>query len=277
MSGRRIFVGDVQGCLEELELLLEEVRFDPERDELHPVGDLVNRGPDSLGVLRLARRLGAGGVLGNHDLHALLRGRGERGPKRRDTLDALLAAPDRDELLGWLARRPLVRAWDDLVCVHAGVSPTWVDPVVMLEGRDPLDGSTETGFAVGVRWCDANGERPEADWPPPGAPYRPWYEFWQERADETRTIVFGHWASGGLVVKDRVRGLDSGCVWGKRLSAWIAEEDRVVQVEANRVYSPTSLPPTESGDGESTGSDGSGSEGPGSRADGSGTLPGSDA
>ena len=99
---RRIFVGDVQGCRDELERLLEAVRFDAERDELHPVGDFVNRGPDSLGVLRLVRELGAGGVLGNHDVHALRTAAGLRKKGRRDTLDELFAADDSDELLAWL-------------------------------------------------------------------------------------------------------------------------------------------------------------------------------
>lgn len=239
---RRVFVGDIQGCRAELEDLLEALDFDAERDELHPVGDLVNRGPDSLGVLRLLRDLNAGGVLGNHDLHLLLRARGERQAGRRDTLDELLAAPDCEELLEWLAAKPFVRAWPDLVLVHGGFSPAWEDPVARLQAFDASSIHADIDFAVGVRCCDALGKRPEADWPPPDEPFVPWYKHWQARADENRTVVFGHWASQGLVVQERVRGLDSGCVWGKQLSAWIAEEDRIVQVDAREVYSPTSLP-----------------------------------
>ena len=103
---RRIFIGDIQGCREELEELLEKVRFDPAGDELHPVGDLVNRGPDSLGTLRLLRSLGAGGVLGNHDLHLLAVAAGERAPRPGDSLEALLEADDTAPLLEWLASRP---------------------------------------------------------------------------------------------------------------------------------------------------------------------------
>ncbi len=239
---RRIFVGDIQGCNAELGELLRAVQFDAQRDELHPVGDFVNRGPDSLGVLRRLRELGAGGVLGNHDVHAILRADGAREAGRRDTLDELLAAPDRDELLRWLVERPIVREWDDIVCVHAALSPAWSDPVATLRDIDPRGGSTELAFATSARYCDDRGQRPASDWPPPELPYRPWYEHWQERVDEHRTVVFGHWARGGLVVKDRVRGLDTGCVWGKQLTAWIAEEDRIVQVPAKRIYSPTSLP-----------------------------------
>lgn len=242
MSGRRIFVGDVQGCLDEFEELLVALDFAPGRDALHPVGDLVNRGPDSLGVLRRARELGAGGVLGNHDLHLLLRARGERGAKTRDTLDGVLAAPDRDELLAWLAARPLVRAFEDLVLVHAALSPAWADPVATLAGLGSRDAGETLAFAVGARYCDAAGRRPPRDWPPPPAPFRPWYEFWQARSGETRTVVFGHWARGGLVLRERVRGLDTGCVWGKQLTGWIAEEDRIVQVPARACYSPPSLP-----------------------------------
>lgn len=243
MSGRRIFIGDIQGCREELERLLEAVSFDPAADELHPAGDLVNRGPDSLGVLRLLRSLDAGGVLGNHDLHLLRRARGERPAGSRDTLEDLLAAEDRDELLAWLGERPLLLAWDDLLCVHAGLSPAWADPVAVLAGRDPLDGSGETSFAVSARYCDPGGERPAEDWPVPAPPQRPWHAFWNEREDERRTVVCGHWARQGLLIDRRLRALDTGCVWGRQLTAWIAEEERIVQVEAARVYSPTSLPP----------------------------------
>lgn len=239
---RRIFVGDVQGCAAELEALLEALRFEPGVDELHPVGDLVNRGPASLRTLRLLRELDAGGVLGNHDVHLLRRAAGTREAGRRDTLDEVLAAPDREELLAWLAARPFVRAWDDLLLVHAALSPAWSDPVHELEGLDPLTPDPRSDFATRVRYCAADGARPESDWPPPEAPYVPWYTHWQARAGETRTVVFGHWARRGLVVEPRVRGLDTGCVWGKELTAWIAEEDRLVQVPAARVYSPTSLP-----------------------------------
>lgn len=239
---RRIFIGDIQGCNEELGMLLDAVEFDPACDELHPVGDFVNRGPDSLGVLRRLKQLDAGGVLGNHDVHTILRADGVRDAGKRDTLDELFAAPDCDALIAWLAKRPVLRAWDDIVCVHAALSPAHSDPVLALRGLDPRSSSPDLSFAISARYCNAEGERPASDWPPPSAPFRPWYEFWQEQPNESRTVVFGHWAREGLVVKERVRGLDSGCVWGKQLTAWIAEENRIVQVAATRVHSPTSLP-----------------------------------
>lgn len=237
---RRIFVGDVQGCREELERLLELVRFDPAADELHPVGDFVNRGPDSAGVLRLARAADAGGVLGNHDVHALRTAEGTRRLGRRDTLDELLAADDGPALLTWLGERPFVREWDDLVCVHAGLHPAWRRPARELAACDPLTFDERSDFATRVRYCAADGSRPPADWPPPGPPFAPWYRHWQARTDEPRTVVFGHWARQGLVNEPRVRGLDTGCVWGNALTAWIAEEDRLVSVPAARVYSPPS-------------------------------------
>lgn len=233
---RRVFVGDVQGCRTELELLLERVGFDPARDALEPVGDFVNRGPDSAGVLRLCRELGAGGVLGNHDVHLLRVARGLRPSGKRDTIDDVLRAPDRDELLAWLAARPLVRAWDDVLLVHAGVNPQWKDPVQVLAHLDPLVDSPDLAFAISARYSDPNGVRSSADWPPPPPPFRPWYEFWPRDPGEKRTVVFGHWARAGLVVRPHGRGLDTGCVWGGRLTAWIAEEDRIVQVEAQRAY-----------------------------------------
>ena len=234
--GRRIFVGDVQGCRVELERLLEEVRFDAARDELHPVGDLVNRGPDSLGTLRLARELGAGGVLGNHDLHLLQVRAGVRALRRGDTLDELLADDDADELCAWLAERPFVRAWDDVLLVHAGVDPRWDDPVRALSGLDPLDPGAKGAFAVRVRGCDAEGRRPDGDPSEVRSPYRPWWRWYDPARHGGRTVVFGHWAMQGLVVEPGVRGLDTGCVWGGKLTAWIAEEDRIVQVPAERAY-----------------------------------------
>lgn len=242
---RRIFVGDIQGCREELERLLDAVQFDPAADELHPVGDFVNRGPDSLGVLRLCKELDAGGVLGNHDLHFLRVKEGLREAGRRDTLDELLAADDVDELAAWLAARPIVRDLGDVLSVHAGFNPSWEDPVAVLANAHAGEETPELRFAISVRTCAADGTRPESDWPPPeeGSPFVPWFEHWSARADETRTVVFGHWARMGRVERPRVRGLDTGCVWGQRLTAWIAEEDRFVDVPAARVYSPTSLPP----------------------------------
>ena len=237
--GRRIFIGDIQGCRDELERLLEKLRFDPGSDALEPVGDFVNRGPDSLGTLRLMRSLQAGGVLGNHDLHLLAARRGERPLKPGDTLAPVLAAPDCEELLSWLRARPFIRTWPGLILVHAGVSPAWIDPVKELDGLDPEARHPNIDLVTRLRWCDEQGNMPapEAD-PPLTHGYRPWHEHVEGRFKET--IVFGHWSRPGLLNRPGFRGLDSGCVWGGRLTAWIADDDTWVSVPASRQYAPFS-------------------------------------
>lgn len=204
---RRIFVGDIQGCLEPLRRLLAAVAFRAGEDRLLPVGDLVNKGPDSIGVVALLMELAAEPVLGNHDLHYLVRGK-PLGETQRE----------------WLRRQPVVRVLDDVIMVHGGLHPEWTE-------RDLGELSREqVHFAVNVRYCDPAGNRPEADWPPPGPPFRPWDDFYRGR----KRVVFGHWARRGLVVRPQCVGLDTGCVYGGKLSAWIAEEDRVVQVDGWR-------------------------------------------
>lgn len=202
---RRIFVGDIQGCREPLERLLAAVAFVAGRDRLLPVGDLVNKGPDSPGTLALLMRLNAEPVLGNHDLHWLR--------KRADTEPAPLRQ--------WLAVQPFVRIFDDVVMVHAGLHPAWDEAKLGALTPD------EVNFAVNVRYIDAQGNQPPDDWPPPGPPFRPWDDFYRG----SKRVVFGHWARRGLVVRPQCIGLDTGCVYGGKLSAWIAEEDRVVQVD----------------------------------------------
>jgi bis(5'-nucleosyl)-tetraphosphatase (symmetrical) len=233
---RRIFIGDVQGCREELEALLERLRYDPAVDALHPVGDLVNRGPDSLGCLRLLERLGALPVLGNHDLHLLACAAGLRGERRGDTLADVLRSDERERYVEWLRAQPFVRVFPDLYLVHAGLHPRWTDPARELAGADPLHPSPAARFAVRARYADPSGNLPARDDAPPGAPYRPWHELYRAEAHGGRTVVFGHWAAQGLVVRPHLRGLDTGCVWGKELTAWIAEEDRLVSVRARRAY-----------------------------------------
>ena len=242
MKARRIFVGDIQGCADELDELLAAVEFRPKKDELHPVGDVVNRGPDSLRVLRRLKEIGAGGVLGNHDVHLLRVARGTRKTGGRDTLDALLAAKDRDDLLQWLERRPFVRAWKDVVLVHAGLSPAWNDAVRELEGLDPYRDDERIAFCTRVRYCTKKGKLPPTDDPPPEPPFVPWFDHLDRLAIDQPTVVFGHWARMGLVNEKGLRGLDTGCVWGKELTAWIAEEDCLVSVPSAQVYSPMSKP-----------------------------------
>jgi len=201
---RRIFVGDIQGCSEPLERLLAAVEFVPARDRLLPVGDLVNKGPDSPGVVARLMQLGAEAVVGNHDLHWL---------KKAKKIDPVQRA--------WLSALPPVRVFDDVILVHGGLHPHWDE--AKLRVLLPAD----VDYAVNVRYCDANGNRPREDWPPPGPPFRPWDDFYTGR----KRVVFGHWARRGLVVRPQCIGLDTGCCYGGKLSAWIAEEDRIVQVD----------------------------------------------
>lgn len=203
---RRIFVGDIQGCCAELARLLALVEFKPGIDTLYPVGDLVRKGPDSPGVLSLLMDIDAQPVLGNHDLRYLERGEASDPAHER-----------------WLRDQPIVRVLQDVIVVHAGLHPAWTDEQYLnLVSREDVD------FAVSVRYCDSDGNRPDSDWPEPPLPFQPWYEFYQG----TRRVVFGHWARQGLIRTDNVIGLDTGCCYGKQLTAWIAEEDRIVQVEA---------------------------------------------
>ena len=152
---RRIFVGDIQGCREPLERLLAAVAFRPGVDRLLPVGDLVNKGPDSPGTLALLMQLRAEPVLGNHDLHWLGKQKAA-DPRQRE----------------WLAAQPVVRLFDDVIMVHAGLHPQWDE--AKLRALTPDD----VNFAVNVRYIDAHGHQPDDDWPPPGPPFRPWDDFY---------------------------------------------------------------------------------------------------
>jgi bis(5'-nucleosyl)-tetraphosphatase (symmetrical) len=235
---QRVFVGDLQGCADELEDLLGALAYDPARHELFFVGDLVNRGPASARALRRVMELGAGSVLGNHDLH-LLAVAGRQQPLHAiDTFQDVLEAPDRDGLLRWLRTRPLVEVWDDVVLVHAGLHPRWIAPrsvaapieAAIANGEIP-QGDEVLDFLVEVRYCDADGNRPPDD-DDPGPEFAPWDHHYAGR----RTVVCGHWAARGFVRTERVCSLDTGCVWGGALTAWVFEEDRFVSVPARAAY-----------------------------------------
>ena len=244
---RRIFVGDLQGCRQELERLLDEVKFAPPEDRLYSVGDAINRGPDSAGCVRLLKRLDATMVLGNHEVHWFEVAAGRRKQGKRDTLGSLLEAPDRDELDAWLRARPILVCEPDVALVHAALHPKWRDLEVRakelraaferaLARGTPLGELGDLAFATTARYCDTEGRQPEDDWPPPPPPFVPWDELYVGE----RTVVFGHWARRGLVSRPRIRGLDTGCVYGRELTAWIAEEDRFVKVPARRAWTSNS-------------------------------------
>jgi bis(5'-nucleosyl)-tetraphosphatase (symmetrical) len=250
----RIAVGDVQGCLPELRQLLERAGFRSDCDEVWFVGDLVNRGPDSLETLRFVRALGdnARVVLGNHDLHLLAVAFGKHRKLRDDdTLDDILTASDRERLLEWLLTRPLaVREGADLM-VHAGVVPQWSaddvmalaaeveralrrDPVALFEsmyGNRPdqwspnLEGLDRLRFIINVltrlRYCRADGR---IDLKMKGAPgsqesgWMPWFET-PNRCTANVRVITGHWSTLGLVDRPDLLALDTGCVWGGALTA----------------------------------------------------------
>lgn len=249
----RYAVGDVQGCDRELRALLARLKFSADRDRLWLVGDLVNRGPGSLATLRLVRALGdnAVAVLGNHDLHLLALAFAARRRRKSDTLDEVLAAPDRDALLEWLLTRPLAHAEGGDLLVHAGVVPQWSvaltlqlaaevahalrhEPRTLFEhmySNEPdrwdqrLRGWERLRFAINVltrlRLCTADGRVDIAlkgPPPPPPSPLRPWFEH-PHRASRDARIIFGHWSALGLVQRPDVVGLDTGCVWGGSLTA----------------------------------------------------------
>jgi bis(5'-nucleosyl)-tetraphosphatase (symmetrical) len=253
-------IGDVQGCHEPLTRLMERVRYRRGADRLCFVGDLVNRGPDSLGVLRVAMAEDSLAVLGNHDLYALARAFDLVPPTSDDTLSALWTAPDRDALIGWLLARPVLLEVSGALVVHAGLLPRWSATEATAEARlverylaaDPksflaryfqrpktpwspeLSGAERAVAALGVfvriRFVDSLGQPvPGASAPerPPVPGARPWF---LSGAPRDRRVVFGHWAALGLWVDERVAGLDSGCVWGGSLTAMNLENRDIFAV-----------------------------------------------
>jgi bis(5'-nucleosyl)-tetraphosphatase (symmetrical) len=263
-------IGDIHGCVATLEALLARLRFDAARDRLWLVGDLVNRGPRSLAVLRWARELGERAlvVLGNHDLHLLARAAGVVREGRRDTLAEVLAAPDAPDLLDWLRRRPLLHREGDHLLVHAGLLPEWTADQAESVAREVAAGlvaEEAPALLAGIRhgpfpaWSDevapferrrlalaafallrtVDGDgRPRFEFsgPPQEAPpgCLPWWEV-PGRRQPGLTLVFGHWAALGahLAPEQGIVALDSGCAWGGPLSAYRLDDGALFQ-EANR-------------------------------------------
>lgn len=266
-------VGDVQGCYDTLRRLLERIGFDPAAHRLWFVGDLVNRGPQSLQTLRYVRGLGAAAVavLGNHDLHLLAVAHGAR-KGRYDTLDQVLAATDRDELLHWLRHRPLLHQDADAAMLHAGLPPQWDLPTARrlareaecalqdpaypellgaMYGDEPdrwdenLSGMARLRFVINcftrLRFCSADGR---VDFKCKGAPgtqppdLLPWFAIPGRRSAGT-TLLFGHWSTLGRVhwPEHRVYCLDTGAVWGGRMTAVRLDDWTLSEVDSSR-YSP---------------------------------------
>jgi bis(5'-nucleosyl)-tetraphosphatase (symmetrical) len=261
-------VGDIQGCYDELCDLLDAIRFDPQKDRIWFVGDLVNRGPKSLKTLRFIKKLGAAAVcvLGNHDLHLLALAIIGDTPAKGGTLEKILNASDRDELIDWLRHRPLAHYSKklDTLMVHAGVIPQWSVTDVLnrskeveralgsnkpekflrnMYGKNPslwsddLTGNDRLRFITNcltrTRFIDNEGRLDfDAKLGPKTAPKGliPWFEGKKRNTSGTR-IVFGHWSTLGLMDKPGLLALDTGCVWGGALTA-VRLDGPAVLVEA---------------------------------------------
>ena len=254
-------IGDVQGCYDELQALLGRVGFDRARDRLWLVGDLVNRGPKSLEVLRFVKDLGDASVvvLGNHDLHLVSQHEGFESKRKDDSFSDVLGAPDARELVGWLRTRPMMHAEGNWAMVHAGLLPQWTIQRALALGREVesalaspgyreflahMYGSTPTEWSdslagwerlrvivnamTRMRFCTADGTMEfHATGKSPPAGFQTWHE---TRKQSEAQIVFGHWSTAGLQLTERIAGLDTGCVWGGPLSALRLEDRWLVQV-----------------------------------------------
>ena len=266
-------IGDVQGCSAALQQLLDAFGFDRARDRLWFVGDLVNRGPNSLATLRMVKDLGdrAVTVLGNHDFHLLAVAAGCEKKHRNDTLDQVLAAPDREELLAWLRQRPMLHVEGAWAMVHAGLLPQWSIATAQMLAQEvetalrgaswrkflaKLYGDTPDSWSEGLRgadrlrvivnamarmrFCTAEGRiefrtKGETAKAPPG--FVPWFDA-PGRASRGHSIICGHWSTLGLKLRPDLLALDSGCVWGGSLSAVRLEDRELFQVPCKQCQRP---------------------------------------
>ena len=264
-------IGDVQGCFNQLQQLLKQIQFNPANDDLWFVGDIVNRGPDSLKTLRFIHGLGdrAITVLGNHDLHLLAIAHGVGKCRRKDTLNAILTADDRDELLNWLIQRPLLH-FDNLynVCmVHAGLHPAWdiaaaktyareVEKILQSNQRTeffqqmygdlPSKWSTQlqgwdrirliTNVFTRMRYLNKTTQElslSEKNAPGNQANHLvPWFDFNHRNAQST-PIVFGHWSTLPNPQLLNIHPLDTGCLWGGKLTALVIETPLRKQIQVD--------------------------------------------
>jgi bis(5'-nucleosyl)-tetraphosphatase (symmetrical) len=267
-------IGDLQGCCDPLDHLLATIGFSPSRDRIHLLGDLVNRGPQSLRVLQRLVALGdaAQCLLGNHDLHLLAVAHGVRKPGKGDTLDAILADPQRDALLDWLRHRRMATQACGWLLVHAGVIPQWTAQQTLalageietllrspdiatflpvMYGNEPrrwdpaLEGPDRWRFVVNtltrMRLCSADGELElKKDAPgevPPGM--LPWFEH-PTRLTRDTPMAFGHWSQLGLIDSPMLLSTDTGCVWGGSLTAVRVDggHREVIQVKCPQARRP---------------------------------------
>ena len=272
-------IGDIQGCYTELQCLLELIHFNPAQDVLWSTGDLVNRGPNSLEVLRFFKGLGKNAivVLGNHDMHLLAVAAGHlQYLKPKDTLTPILQAPDREELIHWLRQRPFLHHDADLglTLVHAGLPPQWnllqarlcaveveetlrgpqfQDYLANLYGDEPKKWSVKlkgwerirfiTNCFTRLRYCNAKGKLTlKKKGSPNGIDKKDEdkpWFSWDHRASKDMQIIFGHWATLGHYVGNGVYALDSGCVWGGALTALRLEDKQTFTIPCAGECLPT--------------------------------------
>jgi bis(5'-nucleosyl)-tetraphosphatase (symmetrical) len=260
-------IGDVQGCFTQLKQLVDRIDFDPSVDRLWFVGDLVNRGPNSLKVLRYIKQLGSAAqiVLGNHDLFLLAVAEDLVPLRPKDTIQDVLAAEDRDELMAWLRHQPLHYRMKSFLMIHAGLLPQWtldesagfareVEAVLacpdyrtflhsLFRGPTPQWDSSLTGqerlvsitrVLTKLRTCTPTGKMSEFSGPPEQAPvgYLPWFRI-PHRRQMGITLICGHWAASGLRIEPNLLAIDSGCVWGRQLTAVRLEDRAVFQMDCS--------------------------------------------
>jgi bis(5'-nucleosyl)-tetraphosphatase (symmetrical) len=267
-------IGDLQGCVQQALDLTKKIRLHADSTNFYFVGDLVNRGPDSLATLRFVRSLksGAALVLGNHDLHLLALAGKARQVGSHDTLHAILDAPDADDMINWLRHQPLAIFEDNHLFVHAGVlpqwtveqtlalahevehvlrGPYWVDFLREMYGNTPakwhedLQGTERLRCIVNaltrVRYCEQDGtmvlNTPE-NVSEPVSGILPWFDL-PDRKTLDVTVVFGHWSQRGLVLRSNLIGLDTGCVWGGKLTAICLSDRKLLQVDCPRYQMPS--------------------------------------
>ncbi|MBE9561700.1 MAG: symmetrical bis(5'-nucleosyl)-tetraphosphatase [Proteobacteria bacterium] len=268
-------IGDIQGCYDNLQHLLRLINFNPKQDTLWFAGDLVNRGPKSLEVLRFVKNLGKQAivVMGNHDLHLLAIAHGNSKPKTKDTITDILTAPDREELIQWLRHRPFWHYDSNLkiALVHAGVLPQWnlaqinqhaneIETVLQGEkyqqflanmyGDNPNQWSEElqdwerlrfiSNCFTRLRYCNVEGKlslkkKDSPTFNNPNNKQQPWF-IWPNNHDTQ--IIFGHWAALGYYANHNVYALDTGCVWGGALTALRIEDKQIFSIPCKSVCDP---------------------------------------
>lgn len=269
-------IGDIQGCYHAFQALLSRMQFDPEVDQLWLVGDLINRGSGSLEVLRwcYTHQKNLKVVLGNHDLHALVVAHGIAKAHKSDTLDAILAADDRDILLNWLRHQHLIYEEDHYLMVHAGILPQWTAQQALgyasevetaLQSNDYVEFLTHMYGNLPNQWCDtltgmdrlrvltnamtrlricsAQGEmefkfKGELKDIPSG--FMPWFDV-PTRATQDSQVIFGHWSALGLQQRKNVYALDTGCLWGGQLTAMNIHTKAVIQVPSHVLDQPLKI------------------------------------